>query len=115
MSCLSSSLGCRLTTSQDCLQCNWSIEKKETALLYRSTEIVTATGVVDFSFATPGLTRIILTFWIGSVLVTMYTLSLHQCCGFTVTDFDLVKLEGNGGFTDLAKGHLTLTPRYISH
>jgi hypothetical protein len=112
MSCLSSGIGCTPTTSLDCLQGNWSIEKKETATLFRSNEIITATGVIDFSHATKGLTRVTLTFWIGSVLVTTYTLTLHQCLGFTVSDFELMKLEGNGSLLDIASGHFSLTPRY---
>jgi hypothetical protein len=112
MTCQPSGLGCRPTSSQDCLQGNWSLEHKEIATLYRSTEMVTATGVIDFTQATPGLTHVTLTFWNGSILVTTYTLTLHQCLGFTVSDFDQMKIEGNGSLADRSTGHFSITPRY---
>lgn len=113
MANIGSAIGCKPMTTQDCLDSKWSIHQKETITLYRSTEIVTATGVIDMSSASKGMTLVTLSFWLASIQVAHYTLQLHQCLGFTVSGFDTIKLAGNGSLNDIAAGRFSLTLRYL--
>ncbi len=109
---LGTAIGCCNKSIQDCIESKWLIQNQESPIIYRSNEIVTATGVIDMTSATEGIQQITVLFWINRTMVTQYTLQHLQSFGFTVSDFDTIQLVGNGCMTDIARGNFTLIPRY---
>ncbi len=98
---------------QDCVECRWVLYDQTPQVIYQANEIVSASGSIEESSSTAGMTQITMTFSIGGTEITHYTLSNRQCLAFTVVGFDTITLKGNAASSlESASGKFCITPRY---
>ncbi|MEB3102216.1 S-Ena type endospore appendage [Ferviditalea candida] len=98
---------------QDCVECRWVIYDQTPQVIYQSSEIVSASGSIEQSSSTAGMTQVTMTFSIGETVIKNFTLTNRQCLAFTVIGFDTITLHGNGvSPLESASGRLCITPRY---
>jgi hypothetical protein len=98
---------------QDCLEFRWLVNDSTSVTIYQANKKVAASGVIDFSSATTGITQVTIRFLNGATEVTQYTVNDKQSLAFTVYGFDTITLTGNGvSAQDSATGSFSLTPRY---
>lgn len=116
MSCSCDSIICcgiRKNLVQDCVECSWSVFNQIPLTIYKSNQIVSASGTIEVSNSTPGMTEVTITFSIGNTEVSQFTLSVKQCLTFSVVGFDTITLQGDAvSEAESAFGKFCLTPRY---
>lgn len=116
MSCSSRAVVCcgiKQELVQDCVECRWVIVDSTPFTIYQANEIVSASGSIEVSSTTPGMSEIRVSFLIGDTTIKQLTLGPSQCMSFTVIGFDSISLSGDAvSSLDSATGRFCLTPRY---
>ncbi|WP_307794981.1 S-Ena type endospore appendage [Alkalihalobacillus sp. BA299] len=64
-------------------------------MIYYANQTVPASGCIEVSNMTSNMNQIIMTFLIGSIVVSQFTLSRNQSFTFSVVGFDRVTLQGD--------------------
>lgn len=105
--------GLRRDIVQDCLEFKWLTYDSSPQIIYRATEIVSASGTFQSTSNTVGMDHVVVEFSIGSTPVTSFTLNNRQSTSFTVVGFDTITVAGSALLpTDSAAGTLCMSPRY---
>ncbi|WP_025026502.1 S-Ena type endospore appendage [Caldalkalibacillus mannanilyticus] len=116
MSCSSRSVVCcgmKQELVQDCVECRWVIVDSTPFTIYQSNEIVSASGSIEVSSTTSGMSEIRVSFLIGETIIKQLTLAPAQCMSFTIVGFDSISLTGDADSSlESATGRFCLTPRY---
>lgn len=115
MACPGEATDCGLhrETVKDCVELKWLVSDATQREVYRSTEIVSASGTIQGTSSTTGLRYVTVSFLIGSTLVTSFDLGSKESKAFTVVGFDTITLTGTAvAPSESATGTLCFTPRY---
>jgi hypothetical protein len=98
---------------QDCLEFKWLASGSTPQTIYHATEIVSASGTLQATSNTVGMTHVTVAFSIGSTAVTSFNLGNKESTAFTVVGFDTITLTGHApSQAESATGTLCMTPRY---
>lgn len=98
---------------QDCVESKWLIFDQTPRVIYQANEVVSATGMIEESSSTAGMTLVTVLFSIGATAITSFTLVNRQSLAFTVVGFDTITLVGNASLpAESASGSFCITPRY---
>lgn len=98
---------------QDCIESKWLIFDQIPRAIYQANEIVSASGLIEQSSSTAGMTQVTVIFAVGTTPVASYTLGYRQSLAFTVVGFNTIILVGNApSTTESASGSFSITPRY---
>ncbi|WP_209124826.1 S-Ena type endospore appendage [Alkalihalobacillus sp. BA299] len=98
---------------QDCVECRWLIIDQTPTIIFQSNQVVSASGTIELSSSTSGLTQVDVIFSRGTKIIETFTLEDQQCLSFTVVGFDTITLQGNATDpSESATGSFCLTPRY---
>lgn len=104
------------TLVQDCVECKWVVYNQTPLVIYQASEIVSASGIIEESSNTDGMTQVTITFFIGKTEITNFTITNRQSFSFTVIGFDTITLKGNAASSlESASGRFCLTPRYQAY
>ncbi|HDT6579394.1 TPA: hypothetical protein QFT23_005686 [Bacillus cereus] len=117
MSCSSNTkvICCGITRQlvQDCVECRWLVFNQTPTIIFQANKIVSASGIIEQSSSTDGMTKVDVIFSKGERPVKTFTLENQHCLAFTVIGFDTITLKGNSPSSlESASGSFSLTPRY---
>jgi hypothetical protein len=116
MSCCNTTVICcgiKRQLVQDCVECNWLVFNQTPTVIFQANKVVSASGTIELSSATLGMTTVDVIFSKGATVIKTFTLENQQCLAFTVVGFDTITLRGDSpSSTESATGSLCLTPRY---
>lgn len=98
---------------QDCVECRWLVFNQTPTIIFQANKIIHASGTIDFSSSSSGMTKVDIIFMKGAAVIKTLTLENRQCLAFTIAGFDTITIKGDSPSSEeSASGSLILTPRY---